>query len=57
MNIWVWVVIALLSYTAASIAFFLSIMGQKYRKQRWYDWPMLTPALGVAYIIGAFNKQ
>ena len=39
-------------WTVIGIVFFLHIMGQKFRKTRWYDWPLLLPVMPIAFIIG-----
>jgi hypothetical protein len=31
-------------------------MGMKFRKERWYDWPLMLPALAIAYLIGWCSK-
>jgi len=43
-------------YIAISVWWFLHIMGEKFRKEKWYDWPMLLPALGICYLIGWYLK-
>lgn len=46
-----------LAYLAAGICFFMSVMGQKYRKERWYDLPLLLPVMPVFYIISWTVKK
>ena len=52
----IWLLIILL-YTSASVGYFLYRMGDKFRKDKWYDWPLMLPALAIAYIIGWWNKK
>lgn len=49
--------LGILVYTLVSGWFFLSTMGMKYRKEHWYDWPLLLPTLVIAYIVGYINEQ
>ena len=44
--------LSILLYTIVSVWFFLHTMGFKFRKERWYDWSLMLPALAIAYIIG-----
>ena len=44
-------------WTVIGIVFFLHIMGQKFRKTRWYDWPLLLPVMPIAFIIGLWSKE
>lgn len=44
--------LGILLYTLVSICFFLKTIGMKFRKGRWYDWPLMLPALCIAYIVG-----
>jgi hypothetical protein len=37
--------------------FFLHLVGQKYRKQKWYDYPLILPVLPITYIIGWMNRK
>ena len=39
--------VCILLYTGISVWYFLHLVGQKYRKQKWYDYPMLTPAIVI----------
>lgn len=43
-------------YTVLSILYFLAHMGDKYRKGKWYDYPILLPALAIAIVIGTIHK-
>jgi hypothetical protein len=31
-------------------------MGMKFRKEKWYDWPLLLPALGLIYLFSWYGK-
>jgi hypothetical protein len=42
--------IVLVAWTIISFWFFLSTMGYKYRKEKWYDYPLLIPVIVVAKI-------
>lgn len=44
--------LCILVYTAISIWYFLNIMGYKFRKGRWYDYPLLAPVSVIATIAG-----
>ena len=46
-----------LIWTILGCWFFLSVMGQKFRKQRWYDWILITPVMPLAYFIGWLDKK
>lgn len=46
-----------LIWTIIGVCFFLSVMGQKYRKQKWYDRPLILPVMPILYIIGWMNRK
>ena len=46
-----------LIWTILGCWFFLSIMGQKFRKERWYDRILITPVMPIAYFIGWLSKK
>ncbi len=45
----------LIVWTIISFWFFLSIMGYKFRKDKWYDWPLLLPVFVIAHIAAAVS--
>jgi len=48
-----WYIIGfLVIWTIASVAWFLQVMGDKYRKGKWYDNILCPPALVICMIIG-----
>lgn len=40
-------------YTALSLWFFVSVMSHIYRKDKWYDYPILLPVLVIIYVSSA----
>jgi hypothetical protein len=46
-----------LIWAIIGVWFFLSVMGQKYREQKWYDWPLILPVMPILYIIGWMNRK
>lgn len=52
---WLYLGLALVIYTTLSVWFFLANMGDKYRKSRWYDWPLLGPAYLICLLIGWYS--
>ena len=46
-----------LIWTILGCWFFFSILGDKFRKQRWYDWLLIAPVMPLAYIFGWLNKK
>ena len=42
----------LVLWTIVSVCYFFSIMGYKFRKNKWYDYPLMLPALCIAAVIG-----
>ena len=44
--------LGILVYTLISVFFVLNNMGKKFRKGRWYDWPLTLPTVCIAYIVG-----
>jgi hypothetical protein len=44
-------------WTTIGVWFFLDVIGQKYRKQKWYDWPLIMPVMPILYIMGWMNKK
>ncbi len=46
-----------LIWAIIGVWFFLSVMGQKYREQKWYDWPLILPVMPIFYIIGWMNRK
>lgn len=51
----VWL-LGIVFYTVISAGFFLYNMGMKDRKDRWYDWPLMLPALAIIYLISWSSK-
>jgi hypothetical protein len=51
------IILFLIIWTVISIWYFLSIMGYKYRKQKWYDYPLLVPAGLICVIIGWLGRM
>ena len=47
-----YVIVGLVIWCVISFWFFLSIMGYKYRKDKWYDYPLLAPVFVIATIAG-----
>lgn len=47
----------LLLWTIGSVWYFLSLMGYKFRKDKWYDYPILLPAVVIIslYVIARFR--
>ena len=43
----------LVLWTIVSVCYFLSIMGYKFRKDKWYDYPLMLPTLCIAPVIAA----
>ena len=48
----IYLVVGLVIYTIISFWFFFSIMGYKYRKEKWYDYPLLVPVIVVGTVGG-----
>jgi hypothetical protein len=46
-----------LIWAIIGVWFFLSVMGQKYRKQKWYDWSLILPVMPILHIIGWMNRK
>lgn len=46
----IYVFVGLVAWTIISFWFFFSMMGYKYRKGKWYDWPLLVPFFVVVHI-------
>jgi len=44
-------------WTIVGVVFFLNIMGYKFRKSKWYDWPIMWPVMPIAYIIGWMYRK
>jgi hypothetical protein len=42
----------LVIWTIVSVCYFFSIMGYKFRKDKWYDYPLMLPALCIAAVVG-----
>lgn len=52
------VVIAILFvYTIISVAWFFLHFGDKFGKDRWYDYILYPPALLIAYLIGLYYRK
>ena len=47
-----YVFVGLVIWTIISFWLFFSIMGYKYRKDKWYDWPLLAPFFVVVTVVG-----
>jgi hypothetical protein len=47
-----YLLVGIVVWTIISFWFFYSIMGYKFRKGKWYDWPLLAPIFVVATIAG-----
>jgi hypothetical protein len=48
----IYLVVGLVIYTIISFWFFFSIMGYKFRKEKWYDYPLLAPVIVVVTVGG-----
>jgi hypothetical protein len=48
----IYLVLGIVIYTIISFWFFFSIMGYKFRKDKWYDYPLLAPVFVVATVVG-----
>lgn len=46
----------ILLWTVCGIWYFLSIMGYKWRKTKWYDYPILFP-VGIIIALYAFTRK
>lgn len=44
-------------WTITGVVFFLNIMGYKFRKSKWYDYPIMLPAMPIFFIIGWMNRK
>ncbi len=50
--------IIVIIWTIISVIYFIYSMGDKFRKEKWYDFPLMIPALGIAIILGMlYNKK
>ena len=47
-----YVIVGIVLWTVISFWFFFSIMGYKFRKEKWYDRPLLAPFFVVATMVG-----
>lgn len=47
-----YVVAGLVIWTIISFWFFFSIMGYKFRKDKWYDWTLLAPFFALVTVLG-----
>jgi len=52
----IWVGLVLIIWTIASITWFITNLGDKYRTEKWYDWVLSPPVLGIAWLF-AFLKR
>jgi hypothetical protein len=50
-------IVIYLIWTAVGVWFFLSVMGHKYRKEKWYDKILLLPVMPIVYILAWVNKK
>lgn len=41
--------LSILLYTVISVGFFVYNVGNKFREERWYDWPLMPPVLVIIY--------
>ena len=48
----IYIFAGIVTWTVISVWYFLSIMGYKFRKDKWYDWPLLAPVFAVATVAG-----
>lgn len=48
----IYVILGLVGWCIISFWFFFSIMGYKFRKDKWYDYPLLAPVLVITTIAG-----
>lgn len=48
--------LGILLYIIVCICFFLYNMGNKFREERWYDWPLMLPVIAIAYIFAWSGK-
>jgi low temperature requirement protein LtrA len=44
-------------WTIVGLVFFFNTMGDKFRKERWYDLPLMLPVMPIANIIGWMNRR
>jgi len=52
MSIGGWIAVGILIWTIISVWHFISSIGDKFRKDKWYDYILFPPALALAYTIG-----
>lgn len=50
-----YVIVGIVLWTIISFWFFFSIMGYKFRKEKWYDWPLLLPFMITVEIVTAVS--
>lgn len=46
------ILVGLLVWCIISFWFFINTMGYKYRKTKWYDYPLLAPVFVIATVAG-----
>ena len=51
-----WIVIGILLWTVVSCVYAYLIMGDKLRKDKWYDFVLLIPALFIVIIIARIEQ-
>ena len=50
-------VVVYVIWTIVGLVFFFNTMGYKFRKQRWYDIPLLIPVMPIANILAWMNRK
>jgi len=50
-------VVVYVIWTIVGLVFFFNTMGYKFRKQRWYDIPLLIPVMPIANILSWMNRK
>jgi hypothetical protein len=50
-------VVVYVVWTIVGLVFFFNTMGYKFRKQRWYDIPLLIPVMPIANILSWMNRK
>jgi hypothetical protein len=52
-----YILLFLIIWTLSSITWFLKNLGNKYRKEQWYDYLLYPPMLGICHLISFFNRK
>jgi hypothetical protein len=48
----IWLIGFIISWTVYSLYWFFTHLGQKFRKEEWYDFYILIPTLIIAFVVG-----